>query len=92
MDVISIRGSGVRAIAQAFHYNLVKDREKRTMRGPKTEVVKVTLKKGPRQRWWRCKLKCGHTVERPIKRRRVGPGHDPEDHAPDWVYCEKCCD
>lgn len=94
MGIVSIRGSGVRAIAQAFHDNLVEDREKKekAKRGPRVTVARTRRTKIGKSHVWKCYLECGHHVYRPIKRRRVGPGHDPEDHAPDWVYCEDCCD
>lgn len=62
------------------------------MRGPKIKVTSATKRKSGQSMTWQCNLACGHKVERPIKRRRVGPGHAPEDHAPDWVYCEDCRD
>lgn len=89
MGVISIRGPAAGVVARAFRENLLEEK-RMAKRGPKVTVAKTRRTKKGKASVWKCYLKCGHHVYRPIKRRRVASFMEPEDPAPTWVYCEEC--
>lgn len=89
MGVISIRGPAAGVVAGIFREKLL---EEKRSRGPRVTVAKTRRTKRSKAGVWKCYLKCGHHVYRPIKRRRAHMGTACEDSAPCWVYCELCAD
>lgn len=91
MGIISIRGPAAGVVAGIFREKL-REEKRMTKRGPKVTVAKARRTKKGKTSVWKCYLKCGHHVYRPVKRRKVLYYQNPEDPAPSWVYCELCAD